>query len=653
MLSAFLHFLLFHVRRKKVTMTSASTSLVLVGWDDIKGRPIYSRKPAATSFAPAKKNKAPIKKGILTAARRPADDVNVNVRRNNIPTVQVAVGSLMASSTADDERKGKQIDQQSSHAASKKERRVSKPAARLRQVSFSPTSSKSCNDTKRHHSNSSSSKLAILPNTKFWDKKRKGYGSKKVSQASGYYFSPVIVLEGAENVNGWGDGISTSARKDYDTNSIESEQLDSHEDQKDEVLSLVNDDLSSENNDGVDFSFSPNSSRAIQSVGHYDSNNSSFDKHSGSELKGSNSSFRDGKLDNHDDIVHSPSINQPKTKNESIPEIIHVETDVTVTNDDYDDDDLTAKAEETSVGHLDNHTPSTKTAEETSYKLHSGGTNDFVDYDIPLDEPNATDNTIQRRGGKKRSYGCSEKPVRSVSNRQAKAAAAVTSDNVIGWDEVKCRPIFHAKSKKKVDENRLDKSNDDIGDEFVGDDVNKKSSNKRRAYSSRFRKTSLTKAIEQMSVLTSPKEDDDHTQEESRGDDVNLVNENDEENGSGAESNADLDLEMEEIAFDENARHIQPTESSSLEAARAFFRYLDSNHRLVVDQYDASPRVSSEVIRTTRHIVHSHQLRTEYSEYCDMLAQTGVAPITITEFASNWNRYFVGKGIRDGLLDED
>jgi hypothetical protein len=36
-----------------------------------------------------------------------------------------------------------------------------------------------------------------------------------------------------------------------------------------------------------------------------------------------------------------------------------------------------------------------------------------------------------------------------------------------------------------------------------------------------------------------------------------------------------------------------------------------------------------------------------------MLDQTGVAPITISEFANNWNRYFVGKGIRDGLFDED
>jgi hypothetical protein len=624
------------IKQSKVTMTSASTSLVLVGWDDIKGRPIYSRKPASSSSssssAPAKKNKAPTKKGIATAApernnfktksRQRSNNVNVNGRRN-IPTVQVAVGSLMASSIADEAS----LNHQSSHAASNGQ--ISKPARR--EVSFSPTTfSKPRKDTNCRHSNSS--KLSLLPSTKSWDKKRKGYGSKKFSRGSNTgYISPVIVLGDAENVGvGWGgDGTSASARYDYDTNSMESEQLDNRENEKDEVFSLVDDDLSSResNNDGVDLAAATAAAaRDIQSVGH-DSNHFSLDKHhSGSELKGSNTSFSYDQLDNHDDVVHFHCINQPK--NGYIPEIIHVEN----ANDDDDDDELTAKADESS---------------ETSYTLHSGGTNDFVDYDIHLDEPNATDNANQRRRGKKRSYGCFEKPVWVAPNRQAKAAAA---DNVIGWDEEKCRPIF-AKLKKKLDEIRLDESsNDDIDVEDVGDNANKKS-HKRRAYSSRFRKTSLTKAIEQMSVLTSPKDDDDHadiesTQEESHGDYVNLVNANDEETERRAESNVNLDLE--------SARHIQPTESSSLEAARAFYRYLDSNHRLVVvGQYDSSPRVSSEVVRSTRRIVHSHQLRTDYADYCDVLAETGVAPITITEFASNWNRYFVCKGIRDGLLDED
>ena len=101
-------------------MTSASTSLILVGWDDIKGRPIYSKKPPASSSsssssAPAKKNKkVPVKKGIATAAKKAKtksrrSSKNENGRRN-IPNVQVAVSSLMASTAAD----AKEINLQSS-----------------------------------------------------------------------------------------------------------------------------------------------------------------------------------------------------------------------------------------------------------------------------------------------------------------------------------------------------------------------------------------------------------------------------------------------------------------------------------------------------------------------------------------------------------
>eukprot|EP00984_Skeletonema_dohrnii_P024823 scaffold13966_cov110-Skeletonema_dohrnii-CCMP3373.AAC.8 len=654
-------------------MTTASTSaLVLIGWDDIKGRPIYSKKqPDSSSSVPAKKKKAPIKKGIIVTAERKKAKTkshrgnhNKNGKeRRNIPTVQVAVGSLMTG-TANDDTVELSFDKQSNQQQPSF-RAVSKPA---RKVSFSPTSKSYDNDTAKRRDSTNSSKPIIVPNTKSWDKKRRGYGSKKFSHGSGY-ISPVFVLESAGgNHVGW-SGTSTSVGNDQDDkHSDATDQLDmQHENEGDEVLSVVNDDLSStlERIDGVDVSFSPTSAADAgdsQSVGH-DSINSSLDNHSGSEQKGSSGSFNYGELDNHDDYVHPLSINQPTES--IIPEMIHVETDVTVTNDD--DDDLTVKAEEPcvplSTNSASHHTPSTKMAEETSYRLHSGGTNDFIDYDIPLDEPNALDNLIQKGGGKKRSYGCSEKPV-WVTNRQAKASTAATSGNVVGWDEVKCRPIY-AKPKKKVDENELDESIDDVCGDISGDNANDANikSHKRRSYSSCFRKTSLTKAIEQMSVLTSPKEADDHSDIESSQeqdncssrDDVNLDSENDEEeDGTRTRSNVDFDFEMdEEVSNDENARHIQPTESSSLEAARAFFRYLDSNHRLVVDQTDASPRVSSEVIRTTRQIVHSDQLRTEYSEYCDMLAQTGVAPITISEFANNWNRYFVGKGIRDGLFDED
>lgn len=166
----------------------------------------------------------------------------------------------------------------------------------------------------------------------------------------------------------------------------------------------------------------------------------------------------------------------------------------------------------------------------------------------------------------------------------------------------------------------------------------------------------MTKVIEQMTCVASPKESDDHfdnlsKQEEIDADSVSLVNiDNDTQYRSEVKSNLEHAMETEETAYDDNARHNQPTENSSLEAARAFFRFLDTNHRLVVDP-KRSPRASSKVVRTTRRIRHSDQLLVEYCDYCNILAQTGVVPISITEFASNWNN-FVAKGIRDGLFDE-
>eukprot|EP00985_Skeletonema_marinoi_P025938 scaffold19530_cov75-Skeletonema_marinoi.AAC.1 len=146
-------------------MTSASTSaLVLIGWDDIKGRPIYSKKqPESSSAIPAKKKKAPIKKGIIvTAERKKAKTKSQRgnhhkngKERRNIPTVQVAVGSLMTGIANDDNVElsfDEQINQQTSFRA------VSKPA---RKVSFSPTSKSFDNDTAKRRDSTNSSKPII------------------------------------------------------------------------------------------------------------------------------------------------------------------------------------------------------------------------------------------------------------------------------------------------------------------------------------------------------------------------------------------------------------------------------------------------------------------------------------------------------------
>ena len=635
-----------------------STSLVLVGWDDEKGRPIYSKKQLEpTSNCQAVKKKKQNKKasaqgtGKANSKHRRSSKNKNERRKSNIPTVQVAVSSLMTSSSADNADISMD-DKINRH------RTASKPT---RKVSFSPTDTSLVRDTKRCDPNSS--KLFVT-SKRPWDRKQKSYGSRRYSRDSRYNITPVIVFESAGNNNvGWEASEPIMDRNDDDAHSGETEKSSYHEenenDAEDSDHSMDKEDLLS-NNDDLEFSCSSIDIGNNQSVDNDSNNLLSLEDQSHSEQGGSKSSFSYGELDEeYDGNVLSPGVNQT---NDSVPEVIQFETDNAVANEFSFD--ITVEGEDPSdsstsnIDHLNNGTPSTKTLEEMSYNLHSGGSHDFVDYDFPLGSPDESNATRISEKGKRRSYGCSEKPL-WVSNRQTKATSiAANSDQAVGWDDEKCRPVFRKKSRMTAEKDELNESVDADGDD-VGGDVNMISHKRTRAYTTRFRKTSLTKAIENMSVLASPnqKDFDDDLNETNKGmchgNDISMENEGSEENLSLSKSEG-LDVEMEEDDDDgDNSHHIHPTDISSLEAARAFFRNLDSNHSLTIQNNLSSPRKSSEVIRTKRHIVHSDQLQAEYAEYCEMLAEAGVVPITINEFAKNWNLHFVGKGIRDGVFDED
>mmetsp|Transcript_25636 Transcript_25636/g.49240 ORF Transcript_25636/g.49240 Transcript_25636/m.49240 type:complete len:851 (-) Transcript_25636:131-2683(-) len=104
----------------------------------------------------------------------------------------------------------------------------------------------------------------------------------------------------------------------------------------------------------------------------------------------------------------------------------------------------------------------------------------------------------------------------------------------------------------------------------------------------------------------------------------------------------------------------QVSSKTSLNSARAYFQHLDSNHNLtLLDDDDANNfcNVKNDVIRTSRKLKnfkHNPQFRYDYRKYCETLSGAGVPPISMKEFAENWNRYFTERGIiRDGLLDEE
>lgn len=111
---------------------------------------------------------------------------------------------------------------------------------------------------------------------------------------------------------------------------------------------------------------------------------------------------------------------------------------------------------------------------------------------------------------------------------------------------------------------------------------------------------------------------------------------------------------------DNAAPPLQVSSKTSLNLARAYFQHLDANHNLtLLNDDDAADicNVKNDVIRTSRTLKNfkrNAQFRDEYRNYCETLSGSGVQPISMKEFAENWNRYFTERGvIRDGLLDEE
>ncbi|KAL7508288.1 hypothetical protein ACHAXN_005356 [Cyclotella atomus] len=265
---------------------------------------------------------------------------------------------------------------------------------------------------------------------------------------------------------------------------------------------------------------------------------------------------------------------------------------------------------------------------------------------------------------KQRSYGQGFKPnwASSKSSKRHKAILdpEAGEKQLVGWDDIKCRPIYQVfKSEPSQSDISMDVRSDT--EEKFASARNKLQ--KRRTYSSSFRKSETFKQAYHNMDLNSPVTRRVTLENEQMHDDQDETSSN-ELNGKDS-----LDLRLPELSTSTLLKHdsyscdedlenrIQPTSKSSIESARAFFRYLDANHNLTIscDNVSESGSVThANVVRTTRRISHSDKLLNEYDEYCKTVDGTGIDPIAIDEFAKHWNMYFTGRGIiRDGLLDED
>jgi hypothetical protein len=280
----------------------------------------------------------------------------------------------------------------------------------------------------------------------------------------------------------------------------------------------------------------------------------------------------------------------------------------------------------------------------------------------------------------RRSYGQSNKPnwVSKSSTTRKSNECTTERPQLVGWDDIKCRPIYHV-FKPKSSRKKVESSPDEVAsNSCLGEIANTQTRpQKKRVYASTFRKSGIFKAARHNMDLDSPSssvvrrvtmESEVENGEANRFFDAS----NDQEDDS--EFNYIFDLEFNHsdcnqgklfgtqestpISESKIENRTQPTSKSTIKSARAFFSYLDSNHRLNIirneEETAEHKRTARTVIRTTRRIRHCNQLRDEYNEYSKMGNATGIDPISLEEFARHWNTYFTERGIiRDGLLDED
>jgi hypothetical protein len=213
---------------------------------------------------------------------------------------------------------------------------------------------------------------------------------------------------------------------------------------------------------------------------------------------------------------------------------------------------------------------------------------------------------------KRRSYGDS-KPVWTST----KVAPRNESDGIvglIGWDDAKCRPIYRATSRHYVPSNYASSWTDELSDKsdprpLKGSDVYQKRPHKKKVYATLFKKTGLSRAMRDEMDVNAPSPAYDLTvaspfhflpeascirtsSNKFSRDEIGDVDGKKNHVDSRQQSDASRSINIDEESLDDNvggAHRVQPHSKSSLASARAFFRYLDSNHILTILDQDEPP----------------------------------------------------------------
>ena len=99
--------------------------------------------------------------------------------------------------------------------------------------------------------------------------------------------------------------------------------------------------------------------------------------------------------------------------------------------------------------------------------------------------------------------------------------------------------------------------------------------------------------------------------------------------------------------------HQQPSSTTSVNAAKAFFARLDTTQKLVIDGSNSPQMPGQRCVRTTRTTnMANPTLKDEYDRYSAASIESGVKPLSIKEYAVNRGTYFRTSDMFDGFLDD-
>ena len=300
--------------------------------------------------------------------------------------------------------------------------------------------------------------------------------------------------------------------------------------------------------------------------------------------------------------------------------------------------------------------------------------------------------------------------------------------NVVGWDDLKCRPIYeNSSTASTTSSTSVDESDDDetvdpilesrddvsgknkrtVGDEsavesslVVTSSSDNTESRKTRAYGSRKRKSNLSssrhntcklkrqhvskknKETVPVDVVMTPSMNsmtfDPITPQTGLGNNIcaalnsvtkealldSLVSDVNSKDTKPEKERKEILIKgrkktkqptmplLAELDFVDDDNVSQPSSTTSLSAAKAFFERLDAQQKLTLDASESPVLQGKKCVRTRRAVhIQSDSLRQEYEEYVSATKATGVEPLSVEEYAVNRSAFFRTGDMYDGFLD--